>query len=119
MTKLLTLVLLLLSCGVVEAAEPNPKLWYGDPQLGVTFTSPCEIKMKEAMKLAEKYKGDLFKPFHITAYSYSGYYPSTERCITSACLQKELDEAKAKEKQGEEREKAREKWRTVYKECVQ
>ena len=131
MTKLLTIGLLLLSCGVVEAADFDftlPK-WYESPSPAFKLVmcsedvtrcwTPCENKMKEVMHLAEKYKGDLWNEFPMIGYAYSGYYPKTERCVTSTCLQKELDEAKAKEKKEEEREKALEKWRAVYKECVQ
>lgn len=156
MTKLLTIGLLLLSCGVVDAqqdlytdclhkapdgktydicrmpdmrkildvqvspkaTEPNTKMWYVDPQLGVMFTSPCEQKMKEAMKLAQKHQDNLFTQLNWKTTEYSGAY-SGIRCVTVECLQKELDEAKAAEKAASELKQAKIRWDSIYKECVQ
>lgn len=101
MTKLLTIGLLLLSCGVVEATEPNPKMWYVDPQLGVMFTSPCELKMKEAMKL-------------ITPYIDYGDTVSTTDALYRSTQQKLREEADRMDK----RDAAIRKWNTIYQECV-
>ena len=75
------------------ADEPNPKMWYVDPQLGVMFTSPCEQKMKEAMKLAD---GTLFnRPAYRTPSSFE-----------------------EREQRYRDDKAAWEKWNAVMKECV-
>lgn len=138
MTKLLTIGLLLLSCGVAEAQQdiytdcvhktpdgktidicrmpdlnkilrdtaegtkPNPKMWYVDPQLGVMWTSPCEQKMKEAMKIADQYI-----PRH-----YQGMTGNTLQYCDSVC-QAERALEQAKKEQRDLRE-----WVQVMKECV-
>jgi len=98
--------------------EPLPReLATCDPDMTKCET-PCELKMREAMKLADKYQGDLWAQSTVTVYSYSVGYPLHQRCVTSACLQKELDEAKANEKKEEERQRSRKQWDSVMQECV-
>lgn len=77
----------------------------------------CEIKMKEAMRIAKKHQGDLWSPFHITTTAYSGAY-SGMRCVTVECLQKELDAAKAAEKEAADLKQAKIRWDAIYQECV-
>lgn len=102
MTKLLTIgLLLLLSCGVAEATESNPKMWYLDPQVGVTFITPCEQKMKEAMKL-------------ISPYIDYGDTVSTTDALYRSPQQKLREEADRLDK----RDAAIRKWNTIYQECV-
>ena len=101
MKLLCTLGLLLLSCGVVEATEPNPKMWYIDPQLGVMFTSPCEQKMKEAMKL-------------IRPYIDYGEVGTTTDLLYRSPQTKLREEADRLDK----RDSALRRWEEISKECV-
>lgn len=98
---ILQLFLVLLLVGMAEADEPNPKMWYVDPQLGVMFTSLCEQKMKEAMKLIRPYidYGD-------TTTFRDAMYRSPQ-----ALLREEADRL-------DKRDAAVRKWEAVYKECV-
>lgn len=127
MTKLLTIGLLLLSCGVAEAGDPEftmPKPFTSpDISAKITYCSngrcetTCEAKMKEAMKLAAKHKDNLFTELYWKTTAYSGAYNGM-RCITVECLQKELDAAKVTEREAAELKQAKIRWEAIYQECV-
>lgn len=78
---------------------------------------PCEQKMKEAMKLAQKHKDNLFTQLYWKTTAYSGLY-SGMRCVTVECLQKELDAAKTAEKEAADLKQAKIRWDAIYQECV-
>lgn len=114
MTKLLTIGLLLLSCGVVEAGDseftmPKP---YVTPDISAKITycsngrceTTCEHKMKEAMKMVDRYF-----PYH---EAFNGSTLEYEYCDDVCMAERALDTAKKKAA-------AMAKWRAVYKECVQ
>lgn len=142
MTKLLTIGLILLSCGValVAAGEHKPgDTWqkgdgcntcqmdklgkssctvmycYDSSSVGGVVLT-CEQKMKEAMRIAEKHQGNLWSQFRFTT-AYSGAY-SGMRCVTVKCLQKELDAAKTAEKEATDLKQAKIRWDAIYQECV-
>lgn len=73
------------------ADEPNPKMWYVDPQLGVMWTSPCEQKMKEAMKLMDKIMRGEWVHTPYNTYEYQSMVPNAQE---------------------------RKQWNAVMKECV-
>lgn len=130
MTKLLTIGLLLLSCGVVEAQQdlytdcihkaPDRTTYdicrMPDMRKILSEAQPCEQKMKEAMRIAEKHQGNLWSQFRFTT-AYSGAY-SGMRCVTVECLQKELDAAKAAEREAADLKQAKIRWDAIYQECV-
>lgn len=102
---ILQLLSILLLVGVAEAndaaTEPNPKMWYVDPQLGVMWTSPCEQKMKEAMKLISPY----------IDYGDQTTFRDALYRSPQAQLREEADRL-------DKRDVALRKWEAIYKECV-
>lgn len=122
---ILQLILIVLLVGVAEARELDEYVWI-DHSNGMIATcnenltkcwTACELKMKEAMKLAEKYKDKLFGQMYWKTTAYAGVY-SGARCITVACPQKELDEAIAAEREAAELKQAKLRWDAIYQECV-
>lgn len=134
MTKFFLILFLFISCGVAEAGDfefamPQP---YKSPDISAKITycsnghceTGCEAKMKEAMRLAEKHKEALWSQWapraETSPESYSSYSRGYThiRCITVACLQKELDAAKQAEKNAADLKQAKARWDAIYQECV-
>ena len=90
------------TCQPAPSCEPNPKMWYIDPQLGVMWTSPCEQKMKEAMRLISPY---IDYGTQITFREALYRSPQTK-------LREEADRL-------DRRDAALRKWEAIYKECVE
>ena len=84
------------------ATKPNPKMWYVDPQLGVMFTSPCEQKMKEAMRMADQ------------------YLPRDGQALSGATLEycDNVCQAEKVLKQARDEKAMLRKWHDTMKECV-
>lgn len=135
MTKVYIILFLFISCGVAEAGGiptdcgSNGRqdcVMHYDQILGVEVkpVEKCELKMKEAMRLAEKHKEALWSQWaprvETSPESYSSYSRGYThiRCITVACLQKELDAAKRAEKNAADLKQAKARWDAIYKECV-
>ena len=137
MTLLWAILIVLVTSCTVQAGEregwpTSPSVEYPGPLMLCNKYSECEPskeilhklacyqRMQKAMQAAEKYKEEFWLQLspHANTHAFANTYYNQARCITVACLQKELDEAKAREKETKNLEQAKKHWDTTMKECV-